>query len=195
MASQAYQRVKTRKSKLASSVLEAVKKFFERSEFPNQPQKIRDYVRGALKPDGAAYYRFPTPQSCKVIRNHPDYIVSSHFTCYTYAQKNLMIYQPPDGFLQTEFIAPIAEQFLGYAKNSVLHPALSAKSPPKGLYGLILVAVRSHFLTFVTHADKCLYRLSGLLLRTCMAPTSNLRSSCTKNTGDHFKSSMVTLIV
>jgi len=193
---QAYLRVKSRKSKLASGVLEAVKKFFERGEFPGQPQKIRDYVRWVLKPDGAAYYQFPTPQSCKVDRNHPGYVVSSYFTCYTcMPRKDLTIYQPPDGFLQSEFIAPIAEQFLGYAKNSVLRPALDARNPPKGLYALILVAVRSPFLAFVTCADEYLCRWSGPLLRTCRAPTSNPLCLRTKHTGDRFKSSTVTSIV
>jgi hypothetical protein len=49
--------------------------------------------------------------------------------------------QAPDGFLQSEFIAPVVEQHLRYAKNSVLHPCLDAADPPKGLYILILAAV------------------------------------------------------
>ena len=36
---------------------------------------------------------------------------------------------------------PIAEQYLGYAKNSVLDLPLNAKDPQKGLYTPILVAV------------------------------------------------------
>ncbi|KAF8235146.1 hypothetical protein L208DRAFT_1258301, partial [Tricholoma matsutake] len=118
----AYKRVKSRKSMLASSILDAIKKFFETAEFADQPQKIRAYVRWALKPDGPAYYQIPTPQSCKADRNDPNYIA-------------------PDGFLQSKFIAPVADKFLGYAKNSVLQPALNASNPPKGLYALILTAV------------------------------------------------------
>jgi hypothetical protein len=48
--------------------------------------------------------------------------------------------QAPDGFLQSEFIAPIAMQYLRYIEGSVL-PALDAKCPPKGLYTLLLTAV------------------------------------------------------
>lgn len=64
---------------LASSILDAIKKFFETAEFADQPQKIRAYVRWALKPDGPAYYQIPTPQSCKADRNDPNYIVSFWF--------------------------------------------------------------------------------------------------------------------
>jgi len=52
-----------------------------------------------------------------------------------------MYSKAPDGFLQSKFIAPVADKFLGYAKNSVLQPALNASNPPKGLYALILTAV------------------------------------------------------
>jgi hypothetical protein len=150
----------------------------------------------ALRPDGTAYYQFPTPQSCKVDWNHPGYIVSSYFTCYTcMPQKDIMIYQPPDGFLQSEFIAPIAKQFLRYTKNSVLHPTLDARNPPKGLYALILIAVRSPYPAFVAHGDEYLCRWSRPLLHACRAPTSNPLCLCTKHTGDHFKSSTVTSIV
>ena len=54
----------------------------------------------------------------------------------------MVAHQAPDGFLQSQFIAPTAEQCLKYAKNSVLIPPLDAKHPPKGLYALLLTAVR-----------------------------------------------------
>jgi hypothetical protein len=73
---QAYQRIKSRKSKLASGILDDVKAFFNKNQIGNQPLKIRDYVRWALKPDGPAYYQSPTPQSNKVNRGHKDYVVS-----------------------------------------------------------------------------------------------------------------------
>jgi hypothetical protein len=93
MTLQAYQRVKSRKSKVASGVLEAVKKFFEKDEFANKPHEIRDYAHWALKPDGPAYYKVPTPKSCKVDRNHPDYVVSFSFTvlCSIHALKTSIV--------------------------------------------------------------------------------------------------------
>ncbi|KAF8233374.1 hypothetical protein L208DRAFT_894943 [Tricholoma matsutake] len=81
---------------------------------------------GHLKPGGHAYYQLPTPQTCKVARDHPGYIA-------------------PDGFLQSKFITPFAEQNLRCARNSVLHPSLDPKHPPQGLYTLILTAVECGF--------------------------------------------------
>ena len=72
---QVYSRIKSQRSKLATTILETVKKFFEQSEFANQPQKIREYMRWALRPDGPAYYEVPTPQSSKLDRSHLDYQV------------------------------------------------------------------------------------------------------------------------
>lgn len=75
MIPQAYNRIKTRKSKLASDVLAVIQKFFDETAFRDKPEKIRQYVRWALKPDGPAYYESPTPQECKADRTHTDYIV------------------------------------------------------------------------------------------------------------------------
>jgi hypothetical protein len=75
----AYRRIKSRKSKIASGILDTVKTFFEQPEFVNQPERIREYVRWALQGDGPGYYRIPTPKTCTVEREHPDYIVSLIF--------------------------------------------------------------------------------------------------------------------
>ncbi|KAH9169309.1 hypothetical protein EDB89DRAFT_2073150 [Lactarius sanguifluus] len=47
----------------------------------------------------------------------------------------------PDGFLRSQFILPVAKTYLGFASRSVLRPTLGAKSPPRGLYVMILTAV------------------------------------------------------
>jgi hypothetical protein len=171
--------------------------FFEKPEFANQPQKVRDYVYWALKPDGPAYYQVPTPKSCMVDRNHPNYIVSSTVLFWLpYAQliQISMTHQPPDGFLQSTFITPIAQRFLGYAKNSVLYPVLNAGNPPRGLYSLILTAVSQPFLAPSTPAEELVFRWSERSSHTCKAPTLNLPSLCMTNTGEHFKSSVVMLM-
>ena len=64
----------SRKSKLASGILEAITRFFNSSDFINQPMKIRDYVRWAIR-DGPAYYKFPTPQASKVVPGTAGYQV------------------------------------------------------------------------------------------------------------------------
>ncbi|KAH9172314.1 hypothetical protein EDB89DRAFT_2069978 [Lactarius sanguifluus] len=118
----AYDRMKTRRSKIASDVLMLVKTFFERAEFKDQPEKIKDYVHWALKAGGPAYYENPVPKSSKLRKDDPNYT-------------------KPDGFLRSQFILPVAKTYLGFASRSVLRPTLGAKSPPRGLYVMILTAV------------------------------------------------------
>ncbi len=80
---QAYNRVKTRKSVLASEVLDLVKKFLSDSRYAGKPDKIRDYVLWALRPGGPAYYGMPIPQQSWAKPNEPGYIVSrAPFCCY-----------------------------------------------------------------------------------------------------------------
>ena len=74
---QAYKHLKSKKSKLASDVLEGIKDFFKGPDFVDQPAKVRDYVRWALHPGGPAYYAVPTPKECKGLRRAPGYKVGS----------------------------------------------------------------------------------------------------------------------
>ena len=79
--------MKTRRSKIASDVLTLVRMFFERAEFKNQPEKIKDYVHWALRSGGPAYYETPVPKSCTLRKDDPDYPVSPFLTiggdCYS----------------------------------------------------------------------------------------------------------------
>ncbi|KDR70756.1 hypothetical protein GALMADRAFT_144627 [Galerina marginata CBS 339.88] len=112
----AYKHLKSKKSKLASDVLDGVK-----------PEAVRDYVRWALRPGRPAYYAVPIPEECQGSRKAPGY-------------------KPPEGFLESQFIAPVTKKYLNPASNSALSPALSRKNPPKGLYALIAAAVERGFL-------------------------------------------------
>ncbi|KAN0134486.1 hypothetical protein V8E53_007632 [Lactarius tabidus] len=118
----AYDRMKTRRSKLANKILMLMKTFFDSAEFRNQPAKVKDYVHGALGSGGAAYYEIPVPVSCKLRKDDPNY-------------------PKPDSFLRSQFILPIAKAYIGFTAKSVLHPSLGPKHPPTGLYALILTAV------------------------------------------------------
>ncbi|KAF8225294.1 hypothetical protein L208DRAFT_1306705 [Tricholoma matsutake] len=118
----AYRQINSRKYKLASRILEVIIKFFNCDKFINQPEKIQDYVHWAIKGDG------------------PAKTLTSTTTAH----------QAPDGFLQSQFIAPAAEQHLKYAKNSILYPPLDVKHPPKGLYTLLLIAVEWAFAAFLS---------------------------------------------
>ena len=67
--------MKSRKSLLASGILDSIKKFFEGDEFAGNPDKIREYVLWALRPGGPAYYGVPTPLECRVKPDDLNYIV------------------------------------------------------------------------------------------------------------------------
>jgi len=71
--------MKTRRSKIASSILTSVKAFFNGDEFRNRPEKIREYVRWALGNGGPAYFETPVPVSCTLRRDDPNYPVSSSY--------------------------------------------------------------------------------------------------------------------
>ncbi|KAI9452657.1 hypothetical protein BJY52DRAFT_1190152 [Lactarius psammicola] len=129
----AYNRMKTRRSKIASDVLTLVRMFFERAEFKNQPEKIKDYVHWALRSGGPAYYETPVPKSCTLRKDDPDYPI-------------------PDGFLCSQFILPIAESFITLSEKSVLNPSLGSKNPPKTLYAIILTAVERAMRAHMTGA-------------------------------------------
>ncbi|KAH8979527.1 hypothetical protein EDB86DRAFT_3140234 [Lactarius hatsudake] len=116
---------------IASDVLMLVKTFFERAEFKDQPEKIKDYVHWALKAGGPAYYENPVPKSSKLRKDDPNYT-------------------KPDGFLRSQFILPVAKTYLGFASRSVLHPTLGPKSPPRGLYVMILTAVERAMRAYLT---------------------------------------------
>ncbi|KAH9014755.1 hypothetical protein EDB85DRAFT_1876224 [Lactarius pseudohatsudake] len=129
----AYDRMKTRRSKIASDVLTLVKTFFEGAEFKNQPEKVKEYVHWALRCGGPAYYEIPVPMSCTLRKDHPDY-------------------PRPDGFLRSQFILPIAETYIGFSTKSVLSPSLGPRNPPKGLYAVILTAVERAMRAHITGA-------------------------------------------
>ncbi|KAH9025701.1 hypothetical protein EDB83DRAFT_2656378 [Lactarius deliciosus] len=118
----AYDRMKTRRSKIASDVLLLVKTFFEGTEFRNRPERIKEHVRWALRFRGGAYYETPVPKSCTLKPNDPG--------C-----------PKPDGFLRSQFILPVAKTYVNFAEKSVLHPSLGPRNPPKGLYAMVLTAV------------------------------------------------------
>ena len=72
---QAFDRLKAKRSLIASDVLKAVKKFFEDDQFTDQSQ-VKKYAWWALRPDGPAYQADPTPIDCPLDPESPQYIVS-----------------------------------------------------------------------------------------------------------------------
>jgi hypothetical protein len=55
--------------------LDIVKEYFEGPSYRGKPAVIIDYCRHALRPDGPAWFKVPTPYECTVLRGSPGYIV------------------------------------------------------------------------------------------------------------------------
>jgi hypothetical protein len=94
------------------------------------------------------------------------YIVSPSlfFTiCFYCSDSDLS--QEPVGIFQSELIIQVAQQFIGYAHKSQLEPAISPDNPPKGLYALILTAVRKFSLVVKSTDIENYLRLNVLSLR------------------------------
>jgi hypothetical protein len=68
--------MKTRRSKIANDMLILVKTFFEGAEFKNRPERIKEYIRWALRAGGPVYYETPVPKLCVLRLNDPDCPVS-----------------------------------------------------------------------------------------------------------------------
>ncbi|PPQ88864.1 hypothetical protein CVT25_009052 [Psilocybe cyanescens] len=104
----AYKCVKSCKSLLASAVLNHIVAFFNAPEYATNRKNILYFVKWVLRHGGPAYFSVPIPSDSIINHKHKDYV-------------------PPDGFLKSDFISPIAKQYLNFAKQSGLKPALDAK--------------------------------------------------------------------
>ncbi|KAI9465236.1 hypothetical protein BJY52DRAFT_1183821 [Lactarius psammicola] len=126
----AFERVKTKRSLIASDVLKLVKNNFEDDRYVDQSQEVKKYAWWALRPDGPAYYANPTPMDCSLDRTSSNYVF-------------------PQGKYQSRFIIPVAKKFLSFADQSAISPKLDARNPPLGLYILILTAVERAFKSYI----------------------------------------------
>ena len=160
--------MKVRRSKIASDILTLVKKFFEGPDFHMRPKKIKNYVPWALGAGGPAYYDTPVPTDCTLQLGDPDCPVSS----FLYWKLVLITCWTPDGFLCSQFILLVVKQYLAFAERSVLHPSLGPRSPPKGLYAIILTAVHQNHVSIL-----CLTTLTG---RACSESPYYRRVHCTR---------------
>ena len=155
---QAYQRMKSQKSLLAIEIIDSIKKFFKSAEFAGRPDQICEYILWALRPGGLAYYGIPTPQKCRVKPDNPNYIVSPTPPCWDDCWLESCILQYPGAYLESKFIKPFTKQYLNYAAQSILTPALDKKHLPKGLYALILIVVcSSMFSVDIIGNNDCLF--------------------------------------
>ncbi|KAH8979320.1 hypothetical protein EDB86DRAFT_3108055 [Lactarius hatsudake] len=130
-----FERLKSKRSLIASEALKHVKKYFEGDRFKDRPEDVKNHVWWALRPDGLAYQAFPTPIDCPFDRKSPQYI-------------------PPEGRYQSNFIVLVIKKYITLAEGSAILPQIGAENPPIGLYIVVLVAVERAFKTFVKGTYK-----------------------------------------
>ncbi|KAH9075524.1 hypothetical protein EDB83DRAFT_2549232 [Lactarius deliciosus] len=130
-----FERLKSKRSLIASEALKHVKKYFEGDRFKDRPEDVKNHVWWALRPDGLAYQAFPTPIDCPFDRKSPQYI-------------------PPEGRYQSNFIVLVIKKYITLAEGSTILPQIGAENPPIGLYIVVLVAVERAFKTFVKGTYK-----------------------------------------
>ncbi|KAF8957754.1 hypothetical protein BDZ97DRAFT_1762635 [Flammula alnicola] len=129
---EAYNRVKSKRSKIASDIATAVDNFFEsRRDLQGSIHQVKEYARWAMRSDGPGFYATPTPLKCTVPQDDPDYI-------------------PPKGIFQSKFILVTATKYLRYIKGSVLETQIDVTRPPKGLFIMILASVERAFKAYWT---------------------------------------------
>lgn len=143
--SQSYNRLASRWSLIAKKSYEVVSTFFSGKMFRNKEEDvIRSYARYAIKGDGPMYHAKPSPQQLAGHPEHIDYIVS-FWTLFDVcgANTDYGLNQAPTGFFQSEFIIDMVQQFLSHADSApqVNTTPISAETPPKGLYVLVLAGV------------------------------------------------------
>ncbi|KAF9039732.1 hypothetical protein BJ165DRAFT_1406939 [Panaeolus papilionaceus] len=133
-----YNRLASRRSLIAKKSYEVVSTFFSGKMFRNKEEDvIRSYARYAIKGDGPMYHAKPSPQQLAGHPEHIDYIA-------------------PTGFFQSEFIIDMVQQFLSHADSApqVNTAPISAETPPKGLYALVLAGLERAFVAFRDSKSK-----------------------------------------
>jgi len=73
---QAFDRIKNKRSLIASDALKRVKSYFEDDRFLDQSKEVKRHVWWALRPDGPAYHAMPTLIDCPCKPKDLGYIVS-----------------------------------------------------------------------------------------------------------------------
>ncbi|KAH9029133.1 hypothetical protein EDB84DRAFT_1562925 [Lactarius hengduanensis] len=138
----AYDRMKTRRSKIASDVLVLVKTFFERAEFQDQPEKIKDYVHWALKSGGPAYYETLSQSPASLERMTQTTRLCVRF----YDWRLLLRLHKSRCTLETRWVSAftvhslVAKTYLGFASRLSSVHLLDQRAHP-GAYVMILTAV------------------------------------------------------
>ena len=76
---QGYDRLAEKRSKIANEAKKAVDEYINIT-FGNDPMLVANWCRYAKRPNGPLFWEDPTPEGCRVEREHADYIVRCRYS-------------------------------------------------------------------------------------------------------------------
>ena len=88
LTAQAYDRLTEKRSKIANEAKKAVDEYI-RTAFGTDPTPIAKWCRYAKRPNGPLFWEDPTPEECKVEREHADYIVRRYCLACSFLFRNV----------------------------------------------------------------------------------------------------------
>jgi hypothetical protein len=106
--SQANNRLYAKRSLIGSRAVQLVEEFFKTDEFANDPTHIVWYAKWAVRKDGPAIFRVPTPEDCKVHPKSPQYIVRCNTASILILLFIICVQAPVDIFESTFVIQTFA---------------------------------------------------------------------------------------
>ncbi|KAF8140744.1 hypothetical protein K438DRAFT_2030436 [Mycena galopus ATCC 62051] len=115
-------RVRERRSLIIQTCTQVVDAFFATKKYLGNPTAIRDYAKYALRVDGPATWKTPTPESCPRNPEAPGYIKPADY------MESPMMIQIASSFLKNEELTLPVEHDDG---------SFDASGMPTGLFGLI----------------------------------------------------------
>ncbi|KAJ7021281.1 hypothetical protein C8F04DRAFT_1241431 [Mycena alexandri] len=119
-------RVRERRSLMVQAGVNVVDAFFQTKEYIGNPVAIREYARYAIRGNGPAFWKEPTPLSSPRNAKAPGYI-------------------PPDGYMESPMILGAASDFLKTAEFTIPEAntdgSFDSSELPTGLFGLIAAGV------------------------------------------------------
>ncbi|KAJ7862311.1 hypothetical protein B0H13DRAFT_2567478 [Mycena leptocephala] len=101
ICSRAVSRVRERRTRISQVAAGVVKKFFETDAYRNRPIAIRAYAQYAVRPDGPAFFRIPTPENIPCDPRLDNYIPGVDY------MESTFIIQTVTAYISTEeFVLP-----------------------------------------------------------------------------------------
>ena len=112
-------RLYSKRSYFGSRAVQVVEQFFKGDEFVNKPTRIAQYANWAVKNNGLALWRVPTPENCRHGPQSSKYIVRlATLTAFDDAHIRTSCTQAPVDIFESNFIIQVFAPFVKGCKES-----------------------------------------------------------------------------